>query len=272
MKTHMINEDLIRKFKGENEQFFSGTEGYIYTKGDMVLKEYKRYREERELWNLQEKTNKLTAMGVNTPEIVDYINFKHSYPWGQNYASYILMKRAKGSPVYAENIVNLWTWLPDDAYNQNKSHLISKYSKIKAEELSDAKQEQYDSFVNDISTVLREKNFLIDKYGENIYYDTKQGFSLIDLVVSDNKYLKYVEALSEKIYDAEIKQLVSFVALDYVGDLLLGIKPDEKGTDPVKLIRPVFDKTEKALKSSDEQVERSNYPRNLKTKLYDFIK
>ncbi len=257
-----LSQEIIDTIKHDSEQTFTGTEGCVYLCRDLALKEYYSASisgAEQLITNLdaiKNITNELKEEHfVNTPKVYDYYIKQALINKG-----YLLMERAKGSPVYASVKTNLITLCPEYK-DLHHSGLISKYCLHMAEKLADGKQWQYDNFIEDARSIFEDGRVLVDKFGENIYYDENEGFSFLDLQKLDKRMSKDIRN--------NYSSALALIGLDYVSCLLCGINASTENVDPVKLVKPIFDKTMTSL--NKHGVNNNNLPFYIKSKVRELM-
>lgn len=268
-----LTENLLFRIKDFNEQKFCGGEATVYLKGNFALKEYYDYNgiDEKVLDVIMRSTNYLRdRLGINTPKIYDYMMFKHRglESFTGKVTPYLFMERAKGSPVYAQLSSNLDTLLPNDQ-DMGVAHKLSKYCCLMAEKLADGDQKFFDKFAEDVFTTLLYDNALIDKFGENIYYDDKAGFSLLDLSFKNNGLLSRAKVPRDKAENIEpIKYGLYYITLEYIADLACGIWVGSgNNIDPDKMVKPIYKKTYKSLNKISKSFTEENTPIGLDCKI-----
>jgi len=268
-----LTENLLFKIKDNCEGQFHGGEGSVYLKGNYALKEYNDDKDidEHVFEVMMMSTNYLRdRLGINTPKIYDYMMFKHGGIKGisDKITPYLFMERAKGTPVYAQLSSNLDTLLPDDP-DLGTAHKLSKYCIQMAEKLADGDQKFFDKFAEDVFTTLLYNNVLIDKFGENIYFDDKTGFSLLDLWFKKNGLSGGTCVTREKGKGIDsIRHGLYYITLEYIADISCGIwSGRDNNIDPDEKVKPIYEKTYKALSKISKNYTKENTPIGLDCKI-----
>lgn len=253
-----LTEELLKEIK-KSKEVYSGAEGVVTLYKNLALKEYLWGEEQSKLDDYKKYANKLRQeKAVNTPRIYDTLTMDDN---GEE-VQCVLMERVKGSPVFAESFIYLKKTVPKltGMDPEKASYLIYPalkrvYSRYIAEKLSDGSQMLFDKFVENVIEVNKSSFFEIDNYGENIYFDNKSGFSLIDLNFNHNKTKDTNSAIENKTLQ---------IGFNYIDRLYYDI--NQYGINPkcTKYLNEVIDKTIKACNKcniSNETINR-NFGKN----------
>ncbi len=282
-----LNEKNINLIKKNSTLCFEGKEAKVYLTNKYALKEFKWYGEGafnyfvfknnnvdlilRELENIKQTINDklIKKYNISTPKILDYyikkgpiVNFiseDGEEQEEQKVISYILMKRASGSPVFTrkEEDMEKFIGLDDvDAYNDSFADIKHYYYHRMANMLSNGNEQHFDKFVKDSINTQTEPSVFLDVWGENIYYDLKKGYTTLDYRLGINGK----SVINKKGYNVE--QLTCKCALDHIGFLNESLT-NYSGKDAAKaVLKPALDKSINALNKngiSTAKIERE-YP------------
>lgn len=221
----MLDELIIKQLKQISTNIVEGTEAVVYICDDKVLKEFKH--NEKGLYNkkvfnnnsvvkniallnnIKKNTNTLCdKYGVNTPRILDY----YTSVVNERTISYLLMERAKGRPVFARK----YSMLKSYSYNNDMNKLdeksfLTEYYKNTIKILYEAPQIHFDKFAKDCLIIEKDSKAQLDIWGENILYNSENGFSNIDIRIDCVK--------KEKLTELKLANRVCKACLDYIGFL-----------------------------------------------------
>lgn len=265
----ILNDEVISMIKQNKSITFSGSEGLIFLCGDMALKEFhsngtgyfnqtisdstdRSYISEQ-LRNICDRTNALRdKYFVKTPEMLDYY-VKYDFP---DIKTYLLMKKAEGIPAYTHNRRVVEYYMPDLKPMSPEGSVADAYSYYMAKKLCDADQGHFTKLVEDCLNINNDEKIAIDPWGQNIYYDDKRGFSILDLrVLADNVYTP------ERTQDSIVHNVCSTV-FDYLTNITSHVNAEIKDNEKsFKFLSPVYEKTINGLNKSgiSKDMVRSKY-------------
>lgn len=257
-----LTEKLLNEIKTSNE-IYSGSEGVVTIYKKLALKEYRWGMEQKYLNLYKQHVNKLRyEKAVNTPVIYD----TNTLLIDGETVPYLLMERAKGNPVFVASYAYLSEAIPK-LTGEDKSMvnyviypvLRKKYSKFISEKISDGSQMLFDRFIDNLIEVNKSRYLSVDNFGENIYFDDRSGFSLIDFSFSEAKAKEEQNSIEKKTLQ---------VGFDYLNELYYDINLDSVEPKYVRYLNEAVDKTVKACEKAN--IPKESIKHSFATNCYPF--